>query len=148
MKTHDATKKQLYNDLLRAKIRIAEADAALKNKQLTKPDITKIKSSFGKSLSDRYYKTIVKRKNGGRVVDEDAPLLILEGGGLTSKERGDDRHPYPSVNSSDFAGGNRSYPIPTKADAIDALRLAGLHGRSDVRSKVYARYPLLRKMEG
>lgn len=42
------------------------------------------------------------------------------------------------------AGGGRSYPIPTKADAVDALRLAGLHGRSDVRSKVYSKYPSLR----
>jgi hypothetical protein len=38
-----------------------------------------------------------------------------------------------------------SYPIPTKADAVDALRLAGLHGRSDVKAKVYSRYPELRK---
>lgn len=30
-------------------------------------------------------------------------------------------------------------------NAIDALRLAGLHGRSDVRSKVYSKYPSLRK---
>lgn len=64
--------------------------------------------------------------------------------GLTSKDRGSSKHPYPSVSSKDFAGGNRSYPIPTKADAIDALRLAGLHGRSDVRSKVYSKYPELR----
>lgn len=66
-------------------------------------------------------------------------------GGLTSKDRGSSKHPYPSVSSKDFAGGNRSYPIPTKADAIDALRLAGLHGRNDVRSKVYSKYPELRK---
>lgn len=66
-------------------------------------------------------------------------------GGLTSKDRGSSKHPYPSVSSKDFAGGNRSYPIPTKADAVDALRLAGLHGRSDVRSKVYSKYPELRK---
>ena len=66
-------------------------------------------------------------------------------GGLTSKDRGSSKHPYPSVSSKDFAGGNRSYPIPTKADAIDALRLAGLHGRSDVRSKVYSKYPELRR---
>ena len=66
-------------------------------------------------------------------------------GGLTSKDRGSSKHPYPSVASKDFAGSNRSYPIPTKADAIDALRLAGLHGRSDVRSKVYSKYPELRK---
>lgn len=50
----------------------------------------------------------------------------------------------PTVSSKDFAGGGRSYPIPTKADAVDALRLAGLHGRSDVRSKVYSKYPSLR----
>lgn len=67
------------------------------------------------------------------------------GGGLTSKDRGSSKHPYPSVYSKDFAGGGRSYPIPTKADAVDALRLAGLHGRSDVKAKVYSRYPELRK---
>lgn len=67
------------------------------------------------------------------------------GGGLTSKDRGFSKHPYPSVSSKDFAGGGRSYPIPTKADAVDALRLAGLHGRSDVKAKVYSRYPELRK---
>lgn len=67
------------------------------------------------------------------------------GGGLTSKDRGSSKRPYPSVSSKDFAGGGRRYPIPTKADAVDALRLAGLHGRSDVRSKVYSKYPSLRK---
>lgn len=66
------------------------------------------------------------------------------GGGLTSKDRGSSKRPYPSVSSKDFAGGGRSYPIPTKADAVDALRLAGLHGRNDVRSKVYNKYPSLR----
>lgn len=66
-------------------------------------------------------------------------------GGLTSKDRGSSKHPYPSVSSKDFAGGGRSYPIPTKADAVDALRLAGLHGRSDVKTKVYSSYPELRK---
>ena len=69
----------------------------------------------------------------------------LRNGGLTSKDRGSSKHPYPSVSSKDFAGGGRSYPIPTKADAVDALRLAGLHGRSDVKSKVYSKYPSLRK---
>lgn len=66
------------------------------------------------------------------------------GGGLTSKDRGSSKRPYPSVSSKDFAGGGRSYPIPTKADAVDALRLAGLHDRSDVRSKVFSKYPSLR----
>ena len=68
----------------------------------------------------------------------------LRNGGLTSKDRGSSKHPYPSVSSKDFAGGGRSYPIPTKADAVDALRLAGLHGRSDVKAKVYNKYPELR----
>lgn len=69
----------------------------------------------------------------------------LRNGGLTSKDRGSSKHPYPSVSSNDFAGRGRSYPIPTKADAVDALRLAGLHGRSDVKAKVYDKYPSLRK---
>lgn len=67
-------------------------------------------------------------------------------GGLSrKKDYGSDKKPYPSVKSKDFAGGGRSYPIPTKADARDALRLAGLHGRSDVRAKVYKKYPELNK---
>lgn len=61
------------------------------------------------------------------------------------KDYGSKKKPYPSVAKKDFAGGHRSYPIPTKADAVDALRLAGLHGRSDVKAKVYNKYPELRK---
>lgn len=61
------------------------------------------------------------------------------------KDYGSKKKPYPSVAKKDFAGGHRSYPIPTKADAIDALRLAGLHGRNDVKAKVYNKYPELRK---
>ena len=78
----------------------------------------------------------LRKRLGGR--------MRLRNGGLTSKDRGSSKHPYPSVSSKDFAGGGRSYPIPTKADAVDALRLAGLHGRSDVKTKVYSRYPELR----
>lgn len=67
-------------------------------------------------------------------------------GGLNrDKDYGSKKKPYPSVAKKDFAGGHRSYPIPTKADAVDALRLAGLHGRSDVKAKVYNKYPELRK---
>ena len=67
-------------------------------------------------------------------------------GGLSrDKDYGSKKKPYPSVAKKDFAGGHRSYPIPTKADAIDALRLAGLHGRNDVKAKVYNKYPELRK---
>lgn len=67
-------------------------------------------------------------------------------GGLSrDKDYGSKKKPYPSVAKKDFAGGHRSYPIPTKVDAVDALRLAGLHGRSDVKAKVYNKYPELRK---
>lgn len=67
-------------------------------------------------------------------------------GGLSrDKDYGSKKKPYPSVAKKDFAGGHRSYPIPTKADAVDALRLAGLHGRSDVKAKVYNKYPELKK---
>ena len=67
-------------------------------------------------------------------------------GGLSrDKDYGSKKKPYPSVAKKDFAGGHRSYPIPTKADAVDALRLAELHGRSDVKAKVYNKYPELRK---
>lgn len=67
-------------------------------------------------------------------------------GGLNrNKDYGSKKKPYPSVAKKDFAGGHRSYPIPTKADAIDALRLAGLHGRNDIKAKVYNKYPELRK---
>lgn len=67
-------------------------------------------------------------------------------GGLSrDKDYDSKKKPYPSVAKKDFAGGHRSYPIPTKADAVDALRLAGLHGRSDVKAKVYNKYPELRK---
>ena len=67
-------------------------------------------------------------------------------GGLSrNKDYGSKKKPYPNVAKKDFAGGHRSYPIPTKADAVDALRLAGLHGRNDVKAKVYNKYPELRK---
>lgn len=67
-------------------------------------------------------------------------------GGLSrDKDYGSRKKPYPSVAKKDFAGGHRSYPIPIKADAVDALRLAGLHGRNDVKAKVYNKYPELRK---
>lgn len=67
-------------------------------------------------------------------------------GGLNrNKDFGSDKRPYPNVSKNDFAGKDRSYPIPTKADAVDALRLAGLHGRNDIRAKVLSRYPELRQ---
>lgn len=77
-------------------------------------------------------------------INDDGTIKAM--GGLSrDKDYGFKKKPYPSVVKKDFAGGHRSYPIPTKADAIDALRLAGLHGRSDVKAKVYNKYPELRK---
>lgn len=100
---------------------------------------SKANDVWGSPEIQKWYRTspYVKHRLGGR--------CKLRNGGLTSKDRGSSKHPYPSVSSKDFAGGGRSYPIPTKADAVDALRLAGLHGRSDVRSKVFSKYPSLRK---
>lgn len=82
------------------------------------------------SLVNDFYKKRNKKRMGGlsRYKDYD------------SKSK-----PYPNVDKKDFAGKNRSYPIPTKADAVDALRLAGLHERNDIKAKVYNKYPELRK---
>lgn len=77
-------------------------------------------------------------------INDDGTIKAM--GGLSrDKDYGSKKKPYPSVAKKDFAGGHRSYPIPTKADAVDALRLAGLHGRSDVKAKVYNKYPELRR---
>lgn len=77
-------------------------------------------------------------------INDDGTIKAM--GGLSrDKDYDSKKKPYPSVAKKDFAGGHRSYPIPTKADAIDALRLAGLHGRNDVKAKVYNKYPELRK---
>lgn len=77
-------------------------------------------------------------------INDDGTIKAM--GGLSrDKDYGSKKKPYPSVAKKDFAGGHRSYPIPTKADAIDALRLAGLHRRSDVKAKVHNKYPELRK---
>ena len=74
-------------------------------------------------------------------LNDDGSRKFRAGGLSRAKDYGSSKKPYPKVKSGDFAGGGRSYPIPTKADAVDALRLAGLHGRSDVKSKVYIKYP-------
>lgn len=89
-----------------------------------------------------------KRKNNNDSLKEELSITHPQykmGGLSRSKDYGSKSKPYPSVKSGDFAGGHRSYPIPTKADAVDALRLAGLHGRDDVKAKVYRKYPELRK---
>ena len=78
-------------------------------------------------------------------INDDGTKKKRMGGLSRDKDYGSKSKPYPNVKKSDFAGSGRSYPIPTKADARDALRLAGLHHRPDVKAKVYRKYPELRK---
>lgn len=97
-------------------------------------EINKIYREAGLANRDSLVNNFYKRRNKKRM------------GGLSrSKDYGSKSKPYPNVDKKDFAGKNRSYPIPTKSDAIDALRLAGLHGRDDIKTKVYNKYPELRK---
>lgn len=97
-------------------------------------EINKIYREAGLANRDSLVNDFYKRRNKKRM------------GGLSrSKDYGSKSKPYPNVYKKDFAGKNRSYPIPTKSDAIDALRLAGLHGRDDIKTKVYNKYPELRK---
>lgn len=97
-------------------------------------EINKIYREAGLANRDSLVNDFYKRRNKKRM------------GGLSrSKDYGSKSKPYPNVDKKDFAGKNRSYPIPTKYDAIDALRLAGLHGRDDIKTKVYNKYPELRK---
>ena len=81
---------------------------------------------------------------GTNVLAKDG-FKLPTGGLKRSEDYGSKSKPYASVSKGDFAGGGRSYPIPTIQDAGDALRLAGLHHRPDVKAKVYAKYPSLRK---
>lgn len=97
-------------------------------------EINKIYREAGLANRDSLVNNFYKKRNKKRM------------GGLSrSKDYGPKSKPYPKVDKKDFAGKNRSYPIPTKADAVDALRLAGLHGRNDIKAKVYDKYPELRK---
>lgn len=97
-------------------------------------EINKIYKEAGLANRDSLVNNFYEKRNKKRM------------GGLSrSKDYGSKSKPYPNVDKKDFAGKNRSYPIPTKSDAIDALRLAGLHGRDDIKTKVYNKYPELRK---
>lgn len=97
-------------------------------------EINKIYKEAGLANRDSLVNDFYKRRN-----------KKCMGGLSRSKDYGSKSKPYPNVDKKDFAGKNRSYPIPTKSDAIDALRLAGLHGRDDIKTKVYNKYPELRK---
>lgn len=97
-------------------------------------EINKIYKEAGLANRDSLVNNFYEKRNKKRM------------GGLSrSKDYGSKSKPYPNVDKKDFAGKNRSYPIPTKSDAVDALRLAGLHGRDDIKTKVYNKYPELRK---
>lgn len=97
-------------------------------------EINKIYKEAGLANRDSLVNNFYEKRNKKRM------------GGLSrSKDYGSKSKPYPNVDKKDFAGKNRSYPIPTKSDAVDALRLAGLHGRNDIKAKVYDKYPELRK---
>ena len=97
-------------------------------------EINKIYKEAGLANRDSLVNNFYEKRNKKRM------------GGLSrSKDYGSKSKPYPNVDKKDFAGKNRSYPIPTKSDAVDALRLAGLHGRDDIKTKVYSKYPELRK---
>lgn len=97
-------------------------------------EINKIYKEAGLANRDSLVNNFYEKRNKKRM------------GGLSrSKDYGSKSKPYPNVGKKDFAGKNRSYPISTKADAVDALRLAGLHGRDDIKTKVYNKYPELRK---
>lgn len=97
-------------------------------------EINKIYKEAGLANRDSLVNNFYEKRNKKRM------------GGLSrSKDYGSKSKPYPKVDKKDFAGKNRSYPIPTKADAVDALRLAGLHGRNDIKAKVYDKYSELRK---
>lgn len=97
-------------------------------------EINKIYREAGLANRDSLVNNFYEKRNRKRM------------GGLSrSKDYGSKSKPYPNVDKKDFAGKNRSYPIPTKSDAIDALRLAGLHGRDDIKTKVYNKYPEFRK---
>lgn len=97
-------------------------------------EINKIYKEAGLANRDSLVNDFYKKRN-----------KKLMGGLSRSKDYGSKSKPYPKVDKKDFAGKNRSYPIPTKSDAVDALRLAGLHGRNDIKTKVYNKYPELRK---
>lgn len=97
-------------------------------------EINKIYKEAGLANRDSLVNDFYKKRN-----------KKLMGGLSRSKDYGSKSKPYPKVDKKDFAGKNRSYPILTKSDAIDALRLAGLHGRDDIKTKVYNKYPELRK---
>lgn len=66
---------------------------------------SKANDVWGSPEIQEWYRTspYVKHRLGGR--------CKLRNGGLTSKDRGSSKHPYPSVSSKDFAGGSWKAPV-------------------------------------
>lgn len=116
-----------------------------KELDLSKSDVKDLMEKGGVNwLTRNAISSVLK---GGGYIPEPLPNYRKGGGLSRKKDYGSKKKPYPSVSSGNFAGGGRSYPIPTRADAVDALRLAGMHGRSDVKAKVYKKYPGLKKKQ-
>lgn len=90
---------------------------------------------------------VAQKKNGALRIFSAQPIL---GNGMSPAQAILRGYNKDSVFSQQQAFKKRNglkddgSPIPTKADAVDALRLAGLRGRSDVRRKVFNKYPSLR----
>jgi len=123
---------------------------SLQDVQNTSPiDVYKGVPVTDKNTGETYYYPTFEKNAFNKYVKGLGYNVYAKGGGLKrSEDYGSKKKPYPSINKSDFAGKGRSYPIPTKADAVDALRLAGLHGNDAVKSKVYKKYPSLKKANG
>lgn len=137
--------KKIFDDPNASIKEIAEALHKAQNSQATNSSIVGDKAEFLYNLFPT--DTELELQNKGWNMPQ--TNIYKDGGGLSrSKDYGSSKKPYPKVKSSDFAGKHRSYPIPTKADARDALRLAGLHGRSDIKAKVYKKYPSLKHTNG
>ena len=91
---------------------------------------------YGYKLNKLYKKAgLLKREDYKTIQENYEKNYIYDPGQLPYYLAHHYNETYPiairnKILDKDFAGGGRSYLIPTKADAVDALRVAGLHGRS------------------
>jgi hypothetical protein len=148
---YDARKEDLNQGVL---------DKAKQNKVLkNSPTFKRLQENFkDKDLIDIFNKVAFNPNNTNNINTNNINnntmygmygLRYEDGGNLSREEDyGSKKKPYPMVDSGDFAGPHRSYPIPTRSNAVDALRLAGLHHNEAVKEKVYRKYPDLRKQWG
>lgn len=143
------SKNRVFSDSIKlpgSSMTIAKQAAKLEKMKSSNPRFADSNARIDEQLEELFESQEKSKMSSGGLMGQYKKASYVNGGGLSrSKDYGSSKKPYPSVKSGDFAGGGRSYPIPTKADAVDALRLAGLHGRSDVKAKVYRKYPGLKK---